>query len=211
MDTVRRLCVLGCLAMTAMGCSTLDVRVDTPTPLETPAVENQIVRAEYVAMSTPIEGKGTLAVRFTNRSTEPIELGGDQGASLPTSDGNKAWLVYRGHEDLKRLGETQLQLQLSAGDARVSVDVPEEGAITLAPGQSKVIVLGYELVENERELAIDLYPLLMNQSARDDRGQMQTLHLRIPVGGAPTLTNQAKNFVENTKLNLSLGGSRKAN
>lgn len=188
-----------------IGCGTLKMDVEAP-PLPTiPTAENELVRADYVAMTQTKDGKGMLAVRITNKSSGPIEVGGNQGAALPAMGDNKAWLVFKGHSDVARFAKTDLKVELKGtGEADVSVDVPEEGTFELPPGKSKVVLIGFQLAGGSKELAVDLQPLIVTDSVHDSQGNLRTLYLRAPVVTIADLKSRAKEFLENTKVGFQL-------
>lgn len=189
----------------SVGCGTVNLTVDSP-PLPTiPSAENDLARADYVAMTQGKNGKGLLAVRLTNLTDAPIRVGGYQGAVVPTMGDDKAWLVFRGHSDVARFASTDLKVELKGtGETSVEIDVPDEGTYELPPHKSRIVLIGFQLAGDSKELAVDLQPLIMTESVHDDQGNLRPLVLRAPVVGLESIKQRAKNFLENTKLGFQL-------
>lgn len=190
-----------------VGCEHVGLRVDAPKLPPLPSAENDLVRAEYIAMVGPDAGKGVIAVRMTNKITTPIMLGGSQGAKIPTKDANKAWLAYRGSDDLKRFTKTDMLLELQGADATVSVNVPPEGMTELGPNQSRVLLVAYELSNGSKTLSIDLSPVVSSNSVHAPSGQLRTLNLTIPIMDRASIKQQAKDLINQTKVGLQIGGN----
>ena len=193
----------------AAGCEHLGLRVDAPKLPAAPSAENDLVRAEYVAMVGPDAGKGVVAVRMTNKTDKPIMLGGSQGADIPTKDKNKAWLAYKGSNDLKRFAKTDMSLELQGTDATVSVNVPAEGMTELGPNQSRLVLVAYELTEGTKNLSIDLSPVVSSNSVHAPSGQLRTLDMTIPILDKATIKQQAKDLINQTKVGFQIGGDKK--
>lgn len=196
--TILAVCLLS-------GCGTVNMTVDAP-PLPTiPTVENHMARADYVAMTQTKDGKGLLAVRLTNITDAPIRVGGYQGAAVPTMGDDKAWLVFRGHSDVARFAATDLKVELKGtGEADVQVDVPDEGTYELPPQKSRIVLIGFQLDGDSKELAVDLQPIVMTESVHDEDGNLRPLVLRAPVADIESIKQRAKEFLENTKVNFQL-------
>lgn len=204
---IRSMSAWTMLVVCVVGCEHVGVRVDAPKLPAAPKAENDLVRAEYVAMVGPDSGKGVVAVRMTNKTDKPIMLGGSQGADIPTKDKNKAWLAYRGSDELKRFAKTDMSLELQGLDATVSVNVPPEGVTELGPNQSRLVLVAYQMAEGTKDLSIDLSPVVSSNSVHAPSGQLRTLDMTIPILDRPTIAQQAKDLINQTKVGFQLGGN----
>lgn len=210
LETRRRgaLAALAAILAGSAGCSTLKMNVEAP-PLPTiPSAENELVRADYMGMTQGKDGRGVLAVRMTNKSSRPLPIGGNQGGAIPTTGDNKAWLVFRGHSDVARFAQTGVKLELTGtGEAKLDVDVPEEGTFELPPGGSKVVLIGFQAAPGEKELTVDLQPLVATGGVHDSEGRLRTLYLTAPIVTAEGLKSRAKEFLESTKFGFQLNSN----
>lgn len=193
-----------CSVLMLVGCEHPQVRVEPPPMPAPPTAENDLIRAEYVAMTPGVQGRGVVALRVTNKTTETISIGGTQGASIPAKDGTKAWLVYRGDNDISRLSKTGVSIELHGGEAKVDVDVPDEGVMPLTAGASRMVLVAFEMPETVKDLSIDLSPIVVSNSVHSPDGQLRALYLTVPVKDRPSLREQAKKMIEQTKFGFQL-------
>lgn len=204
---IRSMSAWTILVTCMVGCEHIGVRVDAPKLPTPPTAENDLVRAEYVSMLGPESGKGIIAIRMTNKTDKPIMLGGSQGADIPTKDKNKAWLAYRGSEDLKRFAKTDMSLEFQGADALLSVKAPPEGVTELGPNQSRLVLVAYQMADGSKDLSIDLSPVVSSSSVHGPSGQLRTLDMTIAILDRPTIAQQAKDLINQTKVGLQLGGN----
>ncbi len=188
------------MVFAAIGCEHAQVRVTPPPAPPQPVVENDLVVARYRGMVGPHNGKGVIAVQITNKTEKPISVRGEQGGPIPTKNDQRAWLVYRDNEDLKRYLQSDLTLQIEGPDATLTMDVPKDGVIQLEPGKSTMVLVAYALTPAAEDLSFDLSPVVCQGECHDADGNLRALYLTVPIKDRPTIAKQAKDYLNNTIL-----------
>lgn len=204
MKARRRVGSIGVALVLLVGCEHASVRVQPPAPLAQPQVENDQVVARFRGMVGPQQGKGVIAVEITNKTDQPIPIQGEQGALVPTKNDQRAWLVFRDSDDLKRFLKSDLTLELEGPEAKLSLDVPASGIRPLPPGQSTVLLVAYALTPAAEELSFDLSPVVSAGEVHDAKGDLRTLYMTVPMKDRPTIVDQAKHYINNTSLGVNL-------
>jgi hypothetical protein len=186
------------------GCEHASVRVNPPAPLPVPEAQNDQVVARYRGMVGPRQGKGLIAVEITNKSDRPIPIQGEQGALVPTKNDQRAWLVFRESDDLKRFLSPEMTLDLEGPEAKLTLNVPSAGIRDLPPGESTVLLVAYALTPAAEELSFDLSPVVSTGNVHDEKGDLRALYLTVPMKDRPTIVDQAKHYINNTSLGVNL-------
>jgi hypothetical protein len=194
----------GLMTLASIGCEHAQVRVTPPAAAIQPEAENDLVVARYRGMVGPHQGKGVIAVQITNKTEKPIAVRGEQGGPIPTKNDQRAWLVYRDNEDLKRYLQSDLTLQIEGPDATLTMDVPKDGIIQLEPGKSTMVLVAYSLTPAAEDLSFDLSPVVCQGDCHDADGNLRALYLTVPIKDRPTIVKQAKDYLNNTNFGINL-------
>ncbi|MBY0589655.1 hypothetical protein K2X85_20985 [bacterium] len=187
-----------------LGCEEVQVRAKPPTLPTGFTAHNDLVLVEYRGMMGPRDNQGVIAASITNKSDQPITLRGEQGSPIPTKNNQRAWLAYKGSEDLKRFLATNVLLEFQGPQAQLTLDPPSAGEKKLSPGETTTVLVAYALTGPVEELSFDLSPIVSELPVHDAKGELRTLYLTVPVQDRPSVADRAKEMIKNTRLGINL-------
>jgi hypothetical protein len=192
------------LGLTLVGCEQAELRVPPASGVDRLTTHNDLVLVEYRGMAGPVGSRGIVAATITNRSEKLITISGERGEPVPTKNDQRAWLVYRGSEDVRPFATADHAVEFKGLDSTFTLEVPMEEPRSLQPGESTTVMVAYEVSPQVDELSFDLSPMVSHEPVHDAQGELRALYVTVPVRDRPTMADRAKQMMKQTSLGINL-------